>query len=105
MNAIPTHPITVQLENDETERFSFALRKGVMNQQQLQVLVEFFLVCRPSQALKILHSMGLVFAKSNEIQEMDNKQTDALKEVLNLFTGLWEAEHNEHEPLDFDLLN
>jgi len=96
------NPITVQLENDELERFSFTLKKGLLNEQQLQVLLEFFLVCNPPQALKIMHNMGLVFSKSNEIQEMDDRQRDALSDVLNLFTGLWEAEHNQHVPLDLN---
>lgn len=96
------NPISVQLENDEVEKFSFTLKRGLMNEQQLQVLLEFFLVCNPPQALKIMHNMGLVFSKSDEIQEMDDRQRAALSDVLNLFTGLWEAEHRQHIPLDLN---
>ncbi|MCX2473563.1 hypothetical protein OQZ33_04380 [Pedobacter sp. MC2016-05] len=100
-----TSAISVQSTNEQFETISITLKKGMVKPQQLHVLLEFLLVCRPYHALKIIHNMGLVFSQSEELQEMDLKQNHALKEVLHLFTNLWAAEHNQFEPMDLDLFH
>lgn len=96
-SAISTHS-----DNEQFETFTITLKKGLVKPDQLHVLLEFLLVCRPYHALKIIHNMGLVFSQSDELQEMDAKQNDALKEVLHLFTNLWAAEHGQYDPVDLN---
>jgi len=101
MSVLPLRiPIQLITETDLSQTYSITLKKGTVNEQKLQVLIEFLTICRPYHALKILHTLGLNFMDNPEITEIDTKQKDALREVLNLFTGLWEAEHNQHDPLD-----
>lgn len=87
------------------ETFSFELHKGQLKPQQLQVLLEFLFVSRPYHSLKILQHMMVTYMMSNELEEMNLKEVDGLRELLNLLSGLWEAEHGQHDPLDLLFFN
>ncbi|RZL34730.1 MAG: hypothetical protein EOP00_31085 [Pedobacter sp.] len=98
------NPSIIEVEKlpGSLEKFSFTLNKGKLKAQEIEALLEFKFLCQPYNGLRIINTMMLSYLVSNEVEEIEPKDVDALNEVLRLFTNLWAAEHGRFEPVDLN---
>lgn len=82
------------------EQFTFTLDKGKLKAQEIEALLEFKFLCEPFNGLRIINTMMLAYLVSNEVEDIEPKDVDALNEVLRLFSNLWAAENNKFQAVD-----